>query len=41
MIALLWAQNVINGKKTFDDVPRTLKERVRDILDEKGYEWPE
>ena len=41
MIALLWAQNIMNGKKSFDDVPRMLKERVREILDENGYEWPE
>lgn len=32
MIALLWAQNIMNGKKAFDDVPNKLKEPVRTKL---------
>ena len=29
MIAMLWAQRIMNGKKTFADVPRLLKEQVK------------
>ena len=28
MMAMLWAQQIMLGKKTFDDVPRLLKEQV-------------
>ena len=38
MMAMLWAQKIILGKKTFDQVPRLLKEQVRDILIESGLE---
>ena len=38
MIAQLWARNIISGKKTFEDVPRLLKEQVREILIEGGHE---
>lgn len=38
MMAMLWAQKIILGKKTFADVPRLLKEQVRDILIESGLE---
>lgn len=38
MIAMLWAQRIINGKKTFADVPRLLKEQVKEILVESGVE---
>lgn len=38
MIAMLWAQRIMNGKKTFDQVPRLLKEQVREILIESGVE---
>lgn len=41
MIALLWAHAILNNKKSFDEVPRMLKGKVREILDENGYEWPE
>jgi hypothetical protein len=38
MMAMLWAQKIILGKKTFADVPRLLKEQVREILIESGLE---
>lgn len=38
MIAMLWAQRIMNGKKTFADVPRLLKEQVKEILIESGVE---
>lgn len=38
MMAMLWAQKIILGKKTFDQVPRLLKEQVREILIESGLE---
>ncbi len=33
MMAMLWAQKIILGKKTFSQVPRLLKEQVKEILD--------
>ena len=38
MIAKLWAKKIIEGVKTFDEVPTQLKEQVRDILIENGYD---
>ena len=38
MMAMLWAQKIMLGKKTFADVPRLLKEQVRAILIESGLE---
>lgn len=38
MMAMLWAQKIMLGKKTFADVPRLLKEQVREILIESGCE---
>ena len=38
MMAMLWAQKIMLGKKTFDDVPRLLKEQVKEILVESGLE---
>ena len=32
MMAMLWAQQIILGKKTFSQVPKLLKEQVREIL---------
>ena len=29
MMAMLWAQQIMLGKPTFDEVPRLLKEKVR------------
>ena len=36
MMAMLWAQKIMLGKKTFAEVPRLLKEQVREILIESG-----
>lgn len=38
MMAMLWAQQIILGKKTFAQVPRLLKEQVREILIDSGVE---
>ena len=38
MIATLWPQKIIVGKKTYDEVPRLLKEQVRELLIKDGYE---
>lgn len=39
MIAMLWAQRIMNDKKTYNDVPRLLKEQVKEILIESGVEF--
>lgn len=36
MMAMLWAQKIILGKKKFSEVPKALKEQVREILIESG-----
>lgn len=36
MMAMLWAQHIILGKKTYGQVPRLLKEKVREILEDSG-----
>ncbi len=38
MIAMLWTQKIIVGKKTYNEVPRLLKEQVRELLIKEGYE---
>ncbi len=38
MMAMLWAQKIILGKKTYADVPAKLKEQVAEILIESGLE---
>ena len=38
MMAMLWAQKIILGKKAFAEVPRLLKDQVREILQESGLE---
>lgn len=38
MIAMLWAQRIMYGKKTYNDVPRLFKEQVKEILIESGVE---
>lgn len=38
MMAMLWAQKIMYGKKSFADVPRLLKDQVREILIESGCE---
>ena len=36
MMAMLWAQQIILGKKTYGQVPRLLKEKVKEILEDSG-----
>lgn len=38
MMAMIWAQQIMLGKKTYAQVPRLLKEKVRDILIDSGCE---
>lgn len=37
MIAMLWRNQIILGKKTFSEVPRLLKDKVKELLIETGY----
>ena len=37
-IAMLWASQIMDKKVTFSDVPRLLKEPVRQILIDSGLE---
>ena len=32
MMAMLWAQQIMLGKKTYSQVPRLLKDKVKEIL---------
>ena len=38
VMAMLWAQQIMLGKKTFAQVPKLLKEKVREILIDSGME---
>ena len=38
MIAMLWAQQIMLGKKTYKQVPRLLKDKVKEILVDSGME---
>lgn len=38
MMAMLWCQQIILGKKTFAQVPAKLKEQVRELLIDSGCE---
>lgn len=38
VMAMLWAQKIILGKKKYSDVPRLLKEQVKEILLESGMD---
>ena len=38
MIAKLWANQIILGKKSFSEVPAQLKDNVREILIDAGHE---
>ena len=37
-MAMIWAQQIMLGKKTFAQVPRLLKEKVREVLIDSGCE---
>lgn len=36
MMAMLYAQRIMNGKMAFADVPRLLRDKVAEILEESG-----
>lgn len=36
MMAMIWAQQIMLGKKTYAQVPRLLKEKVKEILTDSG-----
>lgn len=38
MMAMLWAQQIMLGKKTYAQVPRLLKDKVKEILVDSGME---
>lgn len=38
MMAMIWAQQIMLGKRTFAQVPRLLKDKVREILIDSGCE---
>lgn len=38
MMAMLWAQQIMLGKKNFAQVPKLLKEKVKEILVDSGME---
>ena len=38
MMALLWTQQILLGKKTYAQVPRLLKDQVKELLIDSGYE---
>ena len=37
MMAMLWCQQILLGKKTFAQVPKLLKDKVRELLIDSGY----
>ena len=41
MMAMLWAQQIMLGKRTFADVPRLLKDKVKEILMDSSMEITE
>ena len=38
MMAMLWANQIMLGKKSYAEVPRLLKEQVKEILIDSGME---
>ena len=38
MMAMLWANQIMLGKKTYNQVPRLLKPKVKELLIDAGYE---
>ncbi len=37
MMAMLWTNQILLGKKTFAQVPRLLKAQVRELLEDAGF----
>lgn len=38
LVAMLWTNQIIQGKRTFHQVPKQLKDQVRQLLTESGFE---
>nr|DAI46173.1 MAG TPA: hypothetical protein [Caudoviricetes sp.] len=38
MMAMLWAQQIMLGKKIYAQVPRLLKDKVKEVLIDSGCE---
>lgn len=38
MMAMLWVQQILLGKKVYAQVPRLLKPQVKELLIDAGYE---
>ena len=38
MMGMLWAQQIMLGKKTYKQVPRLLRDKVKEILIDSGCE---
>lgn len=38
MMAMLWCQQIMYGKKTYADVPAKLKQKVRELLVDSSCE---
>ena len=38
MMAMLWANQILLGRKTYEQVPKLLKEQVKQLLIDAGYE---
>lgn len=38
MMAMLWARQIMLGKKTYARIPRLLKDQVKDILIDSGMQ---
>lgn len=38
MMAMLWAQQIMLGKKDYEQVPRLLKSKVKEILVDSGMD---
>ena len=38
MMAMLWVNQILLGKKAYVDVPRLLKPKVKELLIDAGYE---
>ena len=38
MMAMLWVNQILLGKKAYTDVPRLLKPKVKELLIDAGYE---
>ncbi len=36
MMAMLWAQQIMLGKRTYSQVPKALKSQVAEILEDSG-----